>query len=86
MNPWAITGAQINSALYILLVFAAGALSGHRASEILAAATAGAAYLSYLCQAREDFLAAGSQMRQVAAGFNIAAIALGAVGGLALLF
>lgn len=82
MRAWqkfAVIGGQVNAALYLVMVFVAGLLTGNGAAWRLAIATAGVVYLSYLAHmawpdTRTDH------------GLLGGTIVLGAAAGLALLF
>ena len=72
-------GAVLNSALYIAGVLAAALCWGNRLAALLAVATAGITYLSYVIgvsEARQD----------VKDGVVILSIGVGFIAGLALIF
>jgi hypothetical protein len=79
MHPNVI-GALVNSALYLLCVFAAGLVTGHPTAWKLALIAMGVTYISHYLQ-----LIPGVS-RDLCTGVVVASIAIGAAAGIAIFF
>lgn len=75
-----IVGALLTSALYLVCVFAAGLVTGHRFAWECAIVAMGVTYGSHYVQLIPSI------SRDVCMGVVAASIALGAIAGIALLF
>lgn len=75
-----VAGALINSALYLICVFAAGLMSGNQASWKMALIAMGVTYISHLVQI------GGFVSRNLCMGIVMLSIVFGAGAGILLLF
>lgn len=83
---YAFVGAMLNSALYLVAVFAAGQVHGNVWAWKSAIAAMGVTYLSYLAQCAWQADQGNVVLHKVSNAFVWLSIALGVAAGLALLF